>query len=692
MKQLYYFTLICLLLSTATFAQTFKPIDHWTAGSTGQDAIADIAIDSAGNQYICGYFTGTVDVDPGSGVYNISTPSGYTQSDAYLIKLDANNNFIWAKTFGGTSDDFHVANKVEIDNQGNVIVHGVFKGNIRFESNGALWSTSPSCFYSPYLVKFTSSGTFQWGYGWYTNTEGFIWSVDFDSNNQLYIGGYFANTFDVNPLTGASNVDSRTSNGLADMFLMKMSENGTLLTTKTVGSTGQDLIGAVVLDQNGSIYVSGSFSGTIDLDFGSGTANITSAGGFDGFILKTDTTLDYKWAKTLSGSGNLYCRAMIRRNNTLINFGSFTQSIDLDPSTSNTATIMSNGNFDCYLMAIDTNGNYLWGQSFGGTGKEEAAGLVSSADGDILVSGYFENSVDFDSSPGSNFILNSAGGRDGYIAKHDSTGAFLNAVKYGSNTSNNVTEGIRIVNYSNLGDYIAGGSFYNTIDINPSTLVTQNVTSAGQDDMLYMKLDACLNQIVQYTANVCGNQFVLPSGGVVTQNGYYLDVILSSQGCDSTNGITVVLNPLPDTTITQTGATFSAQPGLSYQWFNCQIGQPIPGETNQTFTATANGQYAVIVSNGTCTDTSSCITLDNIGLAKLNLPQVNLYPNPTSGLLHIQSAQPWQSVSVLDVTGRVLLTQQHASTEIDLGTMPAGIYMVKVAFKEGVVVRRVVRE
>lgn len=210
--------------------------------------------------------------------------------------------------------------------------------------------------------------------------------------------------------------------------------------------------------------------------------------------------------------------------------------------------------------------------------------------------------------------------------------------------------------------------------------------------MLYMILDACLNQLVQYTTNVCCNQFVLPSGGVVTQSGYYLDVVLSSQGCDSTNGITVNLYPLPNTSVTQAGATFTAQPGLTYQWLNCQTNQPIAGETGQTFTATANGQYAVIVSNGTCTDTSTCYVLDNIGIAEFNLPQVVLYPNPTTGLLHIQCAQPWQSATVQDVTGRLLLTQTHPTTELNLSALPAGVYLVKVFFEDGVVVRRVVRE
>jgi hypothetical protein len=143
MKNHYQTTLLFLLLTTAALAQSFKPVSHWRAGSSGQDGIWDIAIDTAGNQYICGYFTGTVDIDPGPGVFNLTLPAGQTQENAFLLKLDANGNFVWAKSFGGTVDGRRVARGVEVDDVGNVYVFGHFDNNIRFEPNGPRYRPNP---------------------------------------------------------------------------------------------------------------------------------------------------------------------------------------------------------------------------------------------------------------------------------------------------------------------------------------------------------------------------------------------------------------------------------------------------------------------------------------------------------------------------------------------------------------------
>jgi hypothetical protein len=696
MKHLYHTTLICLLLTTAALAQTFKPTSHWRAGSSGQDGIWDIAIDTAGNQYICGYFTGTVDIDPGPGVYNLTMPAGQTQPDAFLLKLDANGNFVWAKSFGGTVDAERVARGLQLDHLGNVYVFGYYGNNIRFTAGGTLWSTSASGSgnSSPFLVKFNPSGNLLWGYGWsgITNSDGFIYDIQIDQTLNIYAAGLYQGTIDFDPIVGSANVISKTSVGLYDMFLLKISQTGEIKKVKTNGSVGHDGFSGIALSENNTLFIGGTFSNTLDVDWGAGVSNITSVDAIDLFVIKLDTALNFKWVKPFGGQGIEYMRDLKRRNGTLAILGSFFQNIDLDPSPNTSSTHTSNGDRDCFVQRLDTNGNYILSKSFGGIGLDEGTSIFLD-DLNMSIAGRFNNTVDFDPSPTGTYIISSNGGNDGYILDLDSNGNFISAAGFGSSAGLGVWESMTV----KVNDIVAG-FFYNTIDINPSSLVTQNVSSAGQDDMLYMKLDACLNAIVQYTANVCGSQFVLPSGGVVTQSGYYLDVVLSTQGCDSTNGITVNLFPLPNTNVTQTGATFTAQPGLMYQWLNCQTNQPIAGATNQSYTATTNGQYAVIVSNATCTDTSVCYSITNIGLHEAHLPAVSMYPNPTSGMLNISSPQPWQKAEVTDLLGRTVLThayrlagQPEPKEELDLSKLPTGIYLVKVFFTEGVVVQRVVK-
>lgn len=540
MKHPYRTTLLCLLLSTTALAQTFIPTSHWRAGSSGGDAITDIAIDSAGNQYICGSFTGTVDFDPGSGVYNLSTASGQTQRDAFLVKLDPNGSFLWAKSFGGTTNDFQSSVSIKFDNNSDVYVLGMYRGNVRLTPTGTLWTTN-SNISSPFIAKFSSSGNFEWGYGWYNSSQGYFWDVAFDDFNNLFIAGFFGGTFDFDPIQGSANTNFRTSNGMVDMFIMKMSDDGNILKVRKAGGIGDDLFGTIEYDHNGNLLLSGSFSSTVDFDFSTSIYNMSSLGGRDGFIMKVDTALSFKWSKSFGGTGETLCRKMILTDSTLVNYGVFTQSMDLDPSSSAIAQKTSNGGFDCFIQVLDTSGNFIWCQSFGGIGNEEATNLAISQMGNIYLSGYFENTVDFNPSVSSSYVLSSSGGKDAFITEFMNNGDFESAVKYGSNTPSGAIELAAVSALS--GQVIAGVTFYNTIDINPSTLVTQNVTSAGQDDMLYLKLESCTNALAQFTDSVCGSQYTLPSGAVVTQSGYHLDTVLSSQGCDSTNGITVVITP-----------------------------------------------------------------------------------------------------------------------------------------------------
>jgi hypothetical protein len=341
---------------------------------------------------------------------------------------------------------------------------------------------------------------------------------------------------------------------------------------------------------------------------------------------------------------------------------------------------------------LDSNGNYIWSKSIGGAGSDYVADFDIDDNYNIYLGGQFQNMVDFDPSPTSDYFLNSNGWYDAFVLDIDNNGGFKNAAKFGSNNGQYIAESIRARVIDKHGNSYAAGNVNGTIDLNPNTSINQVSSGFGQDDMLYIQLETCTNSLAQTTVTVCGNSYQLPSGNMVYVSGYYLDVMLSTQGCDSTNGITVNLFPLPNATVTQTGATFTAQQGLTYQWLNCQTNQPIAGATNQSFTATSNGQYSVIVSNATCTDTSTCYTLNNIGVQEAHLPVVNLYPNPTTGLLHIQTAQPWQKAEVVDVTGRMVHTQTAQTEEIDISKLPAGMYVLKVFFAEGVAVRRVVKE
>jgi uncharacterized delta-60 repeat protein len=178
--------------------------------------------------------------------------------------------------------------------------------------------------------------------------------------------------------------------------------------------------------------------------------------------------------------------------------------------------------------------------------------------------------------------------------------------------------------------------------------------------------------------------YIPPSGTHVWHlSGTYYDVLQNVGGCDSTLTINLTIVNV-DTTVNQTGVELSSNASdttSTYQWLNCNTMQTIPGETNKTFTATANGSYAVIVTENGCTDTSRCFTVSGIGLAEMALAGINIYPNPSKGYLVLGFETTFVgNLEIYSVSGQRVY--QHAingqpKLELEL-ELANGVYVLKL--------------
>ncbi len=127
-----------------------------------------------------------------------------------------------------------------------------------------------------------------------------------------------------------------------------------------------------------------------------------------------------------------------------------------------------------------------------------------------------------------------------------------------------------------------------------------------------------------------------------TQSGIYTQLLTNTQGCDSTLTINLTIN-IVDTSVTQNGNVFIANANnATYQWLNCNSGFAIiSGATNQSFTPTANGNYAVVVTQNSCSDTSGCYNFNTTGINTYFLQNdVIIYPNPFITQTVLQSNVP----------------------------------------------------
>ena len=174
---------------------------------------------------------------------------------------------------------------------------------------------------------------------------------------------------------------------------------------------------------------------------------------------------------------------------------------------------------------------------------------------------------------------------------------------------------------------------------------------------------------------------------------YFHEMVKLVTGYMATKGSLVAV----DNTLTQTVNMLTAnQSSASYQWYDCDTDTPISGATNQSYTPLANGNYSVEVTSGTCTERSSCIVFDTLGLESFSEADINVFPNPVSTNLNIEITSAFEAMSIelYDVSGKLLLTTNasEALTTLNIKEIPQGIYFLNIKTSDKTGTYKIVKE
>ncbi|MHA1776872.1 MAG: SBBP repeat-containing protein [Promethearchaeota archaeon] len=244
-----------------------------------------VTTDKVSNIYVTGYFEGTVDFDPSSGIDEHNSNGLY---DVFLSKFDSTGHFHWARTWGGEDDyDENVGLGVATDNSNSIYVTGYFEGNADFDPGSGTEYHTSNGYRDIFLSKFNPGGDFQWARTWGGTEERDLgWAVAIDNSGYIQVTGSFARTVDFDPGAG---VEERTAKGIwarSDIFLSRFNSTGQFQWVQTWGSELSDTGYGVTIDNSRNIYVTGEFGDTIDFDPGSGIDGHSSHGGEDVFLVK----------------------------------------------------------------------------------------------------------------------------------------------------------------------------------------------------------------------------------------------------------------------------------------------------------------------------------------------------------------------------------------------------------------------
>ena len=317
--------IVFLLIALNINAQT--PSFEWakSAGGTTNDLGRDIATDVSGNVYTTGDFSGTVDFDPGAGVFNLTSQGS---SDIFVSKLDANGNFVWAKAMGGPSGDN--GNSVAVDASGNVYTTGTFRFTSDFDPGPSVFNLIDPAGAGGadiFVSKLDASGNFIWakqmGGPEFDNSS----SIAVDNSGNVFTTGYFQLTADFDPGPATFNLTSTVT----DIFVSKLDALGNFVWAKAMGGTGVSEGRSITTDLSGNLYTTGQFDGVTDFDPSAGVFNLTAASE-DIFVSKLNASGNFVWAKQLGGASSDYGFSIaVDASGNVHTTGSFASTADFDP-------------------------------------------------------------------------------------------------------------------------------------------------------------------------------------------------------------------------------------------------------------------------------------------------------------------------------------------------------------------------
>ena len=184
----------------------------------------------------------------------------------------------------------------------------------------------------------------------------------------------------------------------------------------------------------------------------------------------------------------------------------------------------------------------------------------------------------------------------------------------------------------------------------------------------------------QDSAQVCLGMWAPDGSSFWDSTGTYSWNYVGSDGCDSTVDLTLTVTPVDTSVSVQIAGNItltSNEIGANYQWVNCSDSTLISGETGQSFMPTQNGDYAVVITKGTCDTWSTCSSVTTIGMGEFPL-SMGVYPNPATH--HLQISPQWQGQNgqIINLQGEVLW-KGLLNEQLDISELRSGSYILYTA-------------
>lgn len=536
-------------------------------------------------------------------------------------------NYQWAFNLG-TNQGIAVGEAITSDNSDNIILVGFISQTVDMDpGSGVSNLIATGSFDNIFIAKYDHQKNLLWAFSIGSSGQIRAENITIDHNDNIYVSGGFTSSFDFDPGIG---VFALPGTNHFQGFLAKYDSAGNFIWAIPFydGSTNYTTAGSIECDLQGNIFVVGNFDLPMDADPSPGISMLNANGTGSVFICKYDSSGNLLFAKMIEGSNSNSARngdIEISSTGNLFITGRSEGTVDLDPGSS---ALLTMNVPSIFIVSLDSSGNFLWGQNIGPDVSTFPFKVPVSIDAmdNIYITGNLAGVIDFDSGPANTNDSALQGSGDLFIAKYNSSGAFIWAETFGSP----ISDFSRSIDIDVQGNIFITGEIWGAADFDPG--IGTAIMGTTSIDAFFAAYD---------------------------QNGTYLSSYCISGSNNADSGNDVVCNTY--------GSFFCGR------LFGIHDFDPGPSNSNYGSSNNANG-YLVNYSSVT-------------GVNQLYAENsISVYPNPSSDFISLHLSTPINGTGIIyNSMGQEVSTFFFDTEEgkIPVGHLSDGFYFIVLYFLDG---------
>ena len=496
---------------------------------------------------------------------------------------------------------------------------------------------------------------------------------------------YVAGSFKSATITFGTFTLTNTAVGSNDLFLVKYDSAKNVIWAISNGGSGTDVATAIDVDESGNIYLGGSFSSPT-IDFGGGII-ITRTGGSDAFFVKYNNTGIPVWAK--NGGGSSYEEVEdinVDLNGNLYGVGYFESA----SCTFGTITITNHGYYDGFLVKYDVSGNLVSANGYGGSMWDDCKGIISDNSGNIYMTGYYRSDISF----GDTTLINSNGDAHLFVVKYDSSGVFL----WVKNSVGSWEIGNEIALDPSSGVYITG--FFQGTTMSSGNLLLSNNGPSGTSDFFILKYDQDGNP--QWLTGGGNSDYEEGRAVDIDENGDVFVGVYFNSTTITFNSIIIANNGAGDILL------IKYLNNSNFSWVLHAGGDA--DDQIHSLSAGNLGDGYICGSFSSSSIAFGTDTLINAGVADMFVANVDdiftgirpdiisleaiVYPNPAADKITIETLPQQATIEVSNIHGQLTKSIAVSSnkTTIDISDFAKGIYFIKVITAKELITKKFIKQ